>query len=278
MKKVISYIFSFILVILILLTCLLIIFNSTIFNKEYVISKLESANYYERMNGEISEQFRSYTIQSGLSDNVLENLYTQDKLVQDINLVIDSIYTGQTLEVDTTEIRENLMENILTEVEEEGKTVDFEDEATEEYLQAIENAYESQVSYSTDVVNSIGSTFVKILDLVGKVQIAVYIATIVIAILIIVMNIKQIIGLNYLAISAMGSGLFIIASKIILEASTDLKNIMVMNQATSNVIQLVLNDILTSVIVIGGILLAVGIIASFVYNLLYKKYFVKVEQ
>ena len=77
-------------------------------NEEYMLSKLEEANYYERMNAEIIEQFKNYTIQSGLSDNVLENLFTQEKLEEDINNVINSIYTGTELEIDTTEIEENL--------------------------------------------------------------------------------------------------------------------------------------------------------------------------
>lgn len=278
MKKVISYIFSFILVIFIIFTCFISIFESTILSKEYVISKLEDANYYERMNGEIEEQFKSYTIQSGLSYDVIENLYTSDQLTQDINNVIDAIYTGKELEIDTTEIKENLQKNILTEVEQEGKTVDFDDVATKEYLNAIENAYESQVSYSTNIVNSIGNTFVKILDLSEKAQIVGYVGIAIIAVLIIIINRKQIVGLNYLAISAMASGLFIIACRLIAEFSMDLKNIMIMNQATSNVIQLIINDILTSVTMIGTVLAVVGILASIIYQLLHKKYFAKVEQ
>ena len=87
MKKVISYILSFILVLMLLSLCLLAILKSTILNEEYLISKLEEANYYERMNGEIIEQFKNYTIQSGLSDDVLENLFTEDKLEKHWKLV-----------------------------------------------------------------------------------------------------------------------------------------------------------------------------------------------
>ena len=112
MKKAISYIFSFVLVLMLLFLCLLAIVKSTILDEKYMLSKLEEANYYERMNGEIIEQFKNYTIQSGLSDGVLENLFTEDKLKQDINNVIDSIYTGKELEINTSEIRENLKENI----------------------------------------------------------------------------------------------------------------------------------------------------------------------
>ena len=278
MKKVISYILSFILVLMLLSLCLLAILKSTILNEEYLISKLEEANYYERMNGEIIEQFKNYTIQSGLSDGVLENLFTEDKLKQDINNVIDSIYTGKELEINTSEIRENLKENILAEVEKEGKIVDFEDEAMEEYLKAIESAYESQVSYSTSTINSIGSTFEKIISLAHTAQIIVIVVTIVIAVLIIVLNIKQIFGLNYLAISSMASGLFILLAKFLLGQSTDLKNIMLINQATSHVIQLVIEDLLTKVTIAGVVLLIIGLVFSIIYNMLYKKYFKKSEQ
>ena len=277
MKKVISYILSFILVLMLLSLCLLAILKSTILNEEYLISKLEEANYYERMNGEIIEQFKNYTIQSGLSDDVLENLFTEDKLKQDINNVINSIYTGEALEISTSEIRENLKENILAEVEKEGKTVDFEDEAMVEYLKAIESAYESQVSYSTSTINSIGSTFEKVIKLAQTAQIVVIVITIVIAVLIIILNIKQIFGLNYLAISSMASGLFILLAKLLLGQATDLKNIMLINQATSHVIQLVIQDLLAKVTIAGAVLLIIGIIFSVIYNLFYKKFFKKAE-
>ena len=277
MKKAISYVLSFVLVLMLLSLCLLAIVKSTILDEKYMISKLEDANYYERMNGEIIEQFKNYTIQSGLSDEVLENLFTEDKLKQDINNVIDSIYTGKELEISTSEIRENLKENILAEVEKEGKTVDFEDEAMEEYLKAIESAYESQVSYSTSTINSIGSTFEKVISLAQTAQIIVIAVTIVIAVLIIILNIKQIFGLNYLAISSMASGLFILIAKFLLGQSTDLKNIMLINQATSHVIQLVIEDLLAKVTIAGVVLLIIGLIFSIIYNLLNKKYFEKTE-
>ena len=275
MKKAISYVLSFVLVLMLLSLCLLAIVKSTILDEKYMISKLEDANYYERMNGEIIEQFKNYTIQSGLSDEVLENLFTEDKLKQDINNVIDSIYTGKELEISTSEIRENLKENILAEVEKEGKTVDFEDEAMEEYLKAIESAYESQVSYSTCTINSIGSTFEKVISLAQTAQIIVIVVTIVIAVLIIILNIKQIFGLNYLAISSMASGLFILIAKFLLGQSTDLKNIMLINQATSHVIQLVIEDLLVKVTIAGVVLLIIGLIFSIIYNLQNKKYFEK---
>ena len=277
MKKAISYVLSFVLVLMLLSLCLLAIVKSTILDEKYMISKLEDANYYERMNGEIIEQFKNYTIQSGLSDEVLENLFTEDKLKQDINNVIDSIYTGKELEISTSEIRENLKENILAEVEKEGKTVDFEDEAMEEYLKAIESAYESQVSYSTSTINSIGSTFEKVISLAKTAQIIVIVVTIVIAVLIIILNIKQIFGLNYLAISSMATGLFILIAKFLLGQSTDLKNVMLINQATSHVIQLVIEDLLAKVTIAGVVLLIIGLIFSIIYNLLNKKYFEKTE-
>ena len=278
MRKIISYILSFILMLLILLMCLLVIAKSTILDEKYLISQLEETRYYERMNGEIIEQFKNYTIQSGLSDNVLENLFTEDKLKNDINSVVNSLYTGKNLKIDTTEIQENLKENVLEEVSKEGKTVDFEDEAMVEYIKAIEMAYESQVSYSTNAVNSIGENFSKIIKLASTAQNIVTVALVVMAILLILINIKQIIGLNYIAISSIASGLFILISKILLDKSTDLKNIMIINQATSQVIQNTINDILTKVTTAGIVLLIIGLISSILYNLILKKVSKSVEK
>ena len=278
MRKIISYVLSFILMLLILLMCLLVIAKSTILDEKYLISQLEETRYYERMNGEIIEQFKNYTIQSGLSDNVLENLFTEDKLKNDINSVVTSLYTGENLKIDTTEIQGNLKENVLEEVSKEGKTVDFEDEAMVEYIKAIEMAYESQVSYSTNAVNSIGENFSQIIKLASTAQNIVTVALVVMVILLILINIKQIIGLNYIAISGIASGLFILISKILLDKSTDLKNIMIINQATSQVIQNTINDILTKVTTAGIVLLIIGLISSILYNLILKKMSKSVEK
>ena len=271
MKKIISYIFSFILAILIILICFFTILKSTVMSKEYVISKLESANYFERINEEIIEQFKNYTIQSGLTDNVLENLFTPEKLEEDINNVINSIYTGEKLQIDTSEIKENLKENILSEVEKEGKTVDFQDESIKEYLSAIENAYESQVSYSTSTVNSIGNTFSKILKIFDKVDTVLYIVAIVLALIIVILNIKDIIGLKYIATSLMVSGIFVLLTKILIETNMNLQNIMIINQASTNVLQLVIKDVLEKILTLGSTLTIVGVVSCLIYNILKKE-------
>lgn len=271
MKKIISYIFSFILAILIIIICFFTILKSTVLSKEYVISKLESANYFERINEEIIEQFKNYTIQSGLTDSVLENLFTPEKLEEDINNVINSIYTGEKLEIDTSEIKENLKENILSEVEKEGKTVDFQDESIKEYLSAIENAYESQVSYSTSTVNSIGNTFSKILKIFDKVDTVLYIIAIVLALIIVILNIKDIIGVKYIATSLMASGIFILLIKILIETNMNLQNIMIINQASTNVLQLVIKDVLGKILTLGSGLTIVGVVSCLIYNILKKE-------
>ena len=270
MKKIISYIFSFILAILIIIICFFTILKSTVMSKEYVISKLESANYFERINEEIIEQFKNYTIQSGLTDSVLENLFTPEKLEKDIKNVINSIYTGEKLEIDTSEIKENLKENILSEVEKEGKTVDFQDESIKEYISAIENAYESQVSYSTSTVNSIGNTFSKILKIFDKVDTVLYILAIVLALVIVILNVKDIIGVKYISTSLMASGIFILLTKILVETNMNLQNIMIINQASTNVIQLVIKDILGKVLTLGFTLSIVGVISCLIYNIILK--------
>ena len=271
MKKIISYIFSFILAILIILICFFTILKSTVMSKEYVISKLESANYFERINEEIIEQFKNYTIQSGLTDSVLENLFTPEKLEKDIKNVINSIYTGEKLEIDTSEIKENLKENILSEVEKEGKTVDFQDESIKEYLSAIENAYESQVSYSTSTVNSIGNTFSKILKIFDKVDTVLYIIAIVLALIIVILNIKDIIGVKYIATSLMASGIFILLIKILIETNMNLQNIMIINQASTNVLQLIIKDVLGKILTLGSGLTIVGVVSCLIYNILKKE-------
>ena len=101
----------------ILTICLIIlgittIATSTILSKNYVTQKLEETDFYSGTYKLVESNFENYIYQSGLDEDVLKNICTQEKVKNDINIMLSNIYNGSNQTIDTTEIAENLNANI----------------------------------------------------------------------------------------------------------------------------------------------------------------------
>ena len=77
--------------------------------------------------------------------------------------------------------------------------------------------------------------------------------------------------LKYTSISIMASGILLLITRFIVELTLKWQNIMIMNQATTNVLQLVLNDVFTKLMIFGAVLFGVGLAISITYNIVKKK-------
>ena len=266
-KNIVSYIITMFLILFIIMIIVLNVFSNTILKKEYTIANLKTGNYYERINQNIVDGFKDYTVQSGLSDEVLEKIYSQDKLEQDINSMIESLYTGSKINIDTESIKENLLNNIEIELEKENKEIaQSEEEALTNYMEAIVEVYKNNVLYSEKVVEEIGTVLNKANNIINKAQIVIYLIPLVLVIILIVINHKQLKFLQYIGIGLLATGLFSITPKIISELKMDINNIMAINQATSNLIQTMAQDILNRFTVIGIIMIVIGIILIIIHN------------
>ena len=114
--KIVINILKFI-IMLILVVCILFlgiknIAFSTILNKNYVLNKLEETNFYSGTYELVKSGFENYIAQSGLEEEVLNNICTEEKVKNDIGIILNNIYNGTNEEIDTTEIANNLNANI----------------------------------------------------------------------------------------------------------------------------------------------------------------------
>ena len=65
-KKITQYIIATILALAILALVIINIFSSSVLSKEYILSKLQSQNYYDKIYEETESNFENYIHQSGL--------------------------------------------------------------------------------------------------------------------------------------------------------------------------------------------------------------------
>ena len=111
--KVLSYYISMIILsVLVVSLSLVTLLKFTLLDQNYLIRQLEINNYYENLYNSITEEMSYYIIQSGLQEEVLENIYTEEMITKSINNAINNFYTGKKITIDTTKVKENLNNNI----------------------------------------------------------------------------------------------------------------------------------------------------------------------
>ena len=84
-KNMFRYIMAIILAVSIIGLVTIYLASSTILNQSYVINQLEKNNYYSKIREQVISNFENYIYQSGLDENVLESIVTEDKIKEDTN-------------------------------------------------------------------------------------------------------------------------------------------------------------------------------------------------
>lgn len=258
-KYIISIILAFLLMLSILLTVALQIVSTTILNKDYILGKLDEANYYNNVYEQIKDSLAGYIGPSGLDEEVLENIYTREQVKEDINLIINNIYENKNDKINTEDIKEKLQNNIEASVgsglltkENRNSIEDFIDKIADEYVQNISH---------DPYFEKVGTVINKVKDMIGKVEGIIIFVPIILAVVILLLNIKQISSaIRFIAISILTSGVIGIVIKVFLETKINISNILIINDSFSEVIKNVINSILNNI----NTMSIIGIIGSIV--------------
>lgn len=254
-KKFIMNIFNIIVILLILSLNVLLVFSNTIFNKNYVIKKLQKNNYYEKTYYDIKENFKNYIMQSGLEENVLDDLYSMEKIQNDVNMVLDAIFENKEIKISTDEIRKKLDDRINEVLEENNRVPDkTEKESIQTFEDTIVNEYIEGIVFSENYVKQIKNGYSKIIKIVKFGEILLIVLT---AIILIIMFSKKIlrenIGMILFAVGIMQIIIRILVGK-------RLNYILILNSTFSQSLISLLNSVVNIILVIGFIDVILGII------------------
>ena len=258
-KNIISIILAFLLMLSILLTVALQIVSSTILNKDYIFGKLDEANYYNNVYEQIKDSLAGYIGPSGLDEEVLENIYTREQVKEDINLIINNIYENKDDKINTEDIKEKLQNNIEASVG-SGLLTKENKKSIEDFIDKIADEYVQNISHDP-YFEKLGIIMNKAKDIVGKVDGIIIFVPIILAVVILLLNIKQISSaIRFISISILTSGLIGIVIKLFIEAKINISNILIINDSFSEVIKNVINSILNNI----NTMSIIGIIGSIV--------------
>lgn len=270
LKYSISIILSFLIIFAIFLLMGTKIVNNKILNKEYVISKMEETEFYLQISREVESGFENYIYQSGLPEDTIEDIFTDDMIKNDVNSIIDYVYEGKEIQLSDEILRENLDLKIQNYLQAENKTLNeqgkeniskFEDLIVDEYKN---NVNVSDTLYST--ANSIIQKLSNIMSKIGNLPIAILCILI---ILIIIINIKDLLlPINFLSISLLSTGILLKIGINLIFSSVDLDNLLVMSTSLSNLIIAVVKENLYLLSDYGNIYIICGIVGILIVAIL----------
>lgn len=266
-KKIISCIINLALIVLVFTLSSLQIVSSTILSKQYVIKTLEKSNYYEKTYNDIQEGFKNYIMQSGLEEKILEGLCDKETVTKDINMIIEKIYEGKSINLDTKNIENKLDNEINRVLNKNNKKIDNEEkEAIQTFKNAIINVYNTSIVYSNSYIEQITLIYQKINKVIKMAQIILIIAITIITIISVITLRKQ--SIKNIGISLLAAGILQIILKVLV--GNKLYNILILNSTFTETLINLIKNIMDTFFLVGIITSLVGII-----TIIIRKYYGK---
>ncbi len=260
MKNILSFFLIIFLTICFIFSLIETLLYCNLFNLNSLKKQLEKNNFYSETYNLVMKNFSNYIDQSGFDENILEGIYTEEDVKNDINNILDNIYLGTNNSVDALEIKENLNKKI----DELGVKNEYNQKAIDEFVDSIYNEYFNTI-IKMEYENEISNSFLKIKYWVKNIIIATYIF---IAILV-VASLK--ININNIGISLISSGIFTVISYLYINKSINVSNIVVITDAMSKLIISIICAILKTYLFVGTAFITAGIIIICTHEELKKK-------
>lgn len=256
--KIIKFILITIITICITAIILISTISSTILKEQYITKKLEETNFYSETYELVKSNFENYIYQSGLEEEVLNGICTQEKVIKDVNIIISNIYEGSNETISTEEISQKLNENIANlNIKNTDSVKQFVSHICDEYVNTIiHTQYEGKIN---DVYN-------EVTQLLNKSLTGFIISTIFFVVLLILTNINQMLkivqdaGITLLATSSLG----LISCKVLTD-KVYISGIKIFNDTFSKVIVTIIQDIISNIVKIENTLLITSVIVIIVY-------------
>ncbi len=265
-RLIFQYIFTVILAMSVLVLILINILSSTILNESYIMSKLDEEDYYNKIYETAKSNFENYINQSGLDEEVLNNIITKEKIEKDTKIIINNIFDGTNTEIDTDEIKNKLNENIDNSLG--RKKTATEEKTINEFVNIICNEYKTTI-LKTSYEGKINTFYKKAVTTIDLAKKALLILIAVLIIFIILLTIKRIYRLLARAgVAFVIDGLLLVLAKYYIDLKIKIETITILNNSVSVVLRNILRDILNIIAKDGAILLGLGIVLILIYGII----------
>ena len=267
--NLLKFILTMILTIVLISIGLITILFSTVLDKNYIMQKLEETDFYLGTYQLVESNFENYIDQSGLDENVLENICTQEKVKNDINMILSNIYNGKNQVIDTTEIETNLNANI----DKLGIKINQNEGAINQFVNHICSEYKNTLIYAnySTKITGVYQNAVSKLNNVYKIMLGVLVIDF---IAIIIVNNKKILNdVQSLGTALLACGFFEVLACQIVVAKVKIQGIKVFDDAFSKTLVAIIQEVLQKIssLAVGSIIIAILVIAIYAARTISKK-------
>lgn len=260
LKNLLKFIFIAILTICMISIGMISIVFSTIFSKNYIMQKLEETNFYSGIYELVKSNFENYIYQSGLDEEVLDDICTEEKIKQDIQIMLSNIYNGTNQKIDTTEIANKLNGNI----EKLGVKNRQNENAIQQFVTHICDEYTNTLIH-TKYENKINEIYKKGTEILNKIYEIILVVFVIDIIAIIIINNKKISkDIQHIGIALLATSIFELSVWQIINLKVDIHGIKIFNDVFSKSVVVIIENALGQVaslalgtIVIGAIFIII---------------------
>ena len=260
LKNLLKFIFIAILTICMISIGMISIVFSTIFSKDYIMQKLEETNFYSGIYELVKSNFENYIYQSGLDEEVLDDICTEEKIKQDIQIMLSNIYNGTNQKIDTTEIANKLNGNI----EKLGVKNRQNENAIQQFVTHICDEYTNTLIH-TKYENKINEIYKKGTEILNKIYEFILVVFVIDIIAIIIINNKKISkDIQHIGIALLATSIFELSVWQIINLKVDIHGIKIFNDVFSKSVVVIIENTLGQVaslalgtIVIGAIFIII---------------------
>ena len=269
-KFIICFLLSFILVALIFATLGLHILKNKVLNKDYILSKMDELKFYDEVSNEIIDGIENYKYQSGLPEELLDNLFNSETVKEDVNSIINNIYDDSELSNHSEEVKALLDERIYNYVEEQKIKLSEEGKQNIRlYEDYIVLEYVNNVGVSNSLVNMFRNAVNSSNNIINKINNIHIIALVITVVLIIIINIKNLLmAINWCGISSLVSGMLFLISTHFINSIINFDEVVLFKKSASNLIINIVREQLYSVQDIGKLMIFCGVLSILVSNIL----------
>ena len=278
-KYFINIILSFFIVIMVLAIIALNILNSVILNKEYMLSKMEETEFNLQISREVQNGFENYIYQSGLPEDTIKDLFTEEMIQKDVKTIVDAIYDGTTITLSSDELRKNLSTRIDEYLTKENLNLNQQGKNNiKQFEELIIKEYDNNVNVSNELYTQSNKIIDNLREISSKIGNIPQIVLIILIILLVLINIKDLlIVINFLGISSLTVGVLLKLLTNAIFKKVDLDNLVVLATSLSNLIISIIKDNLYKLSDRGNLFIACGI-AAILGSIIIKNLKVKEEK
>ena len=270
-KCIFNIIISFLLSIVLLLNVFMGVLSFIIFNPNYYIDKFEENKFYDNVLKEVNSGFENFIYQSGLPENTIVNLATDDKKKTDINSLVLHITQKEELVLSSNKIREELDVRISNFLEKENRTLTKnERENITKFEDLIVSSYEESILPIRDFIDELKDMYDKVFNLYNKVKLIPIIGSVVLLFVMFILNKNSKFDLvNFSGISLLTVGVLLKLYGNVVLKNIDIDNVIVFTNSLTSAFQYIFKDIIFGVDILGNWVSVIGICFILFYSIIH---------